>query len=749
MDKQDIVKSIKDKYDADVAQKMINLLEAEVLIRGYNGEWFIGVNFATNTISDATFYKKHDYIPRTYTNKFADEIDNSVSMITRNDPLPIVIPNSDDYQDKMAAILGEEFLKYKNFERNDAETWELIALWRSLTGTAYRKVYWDTTTKEVVNVPKTTTVVEQIIDSFGNPVPDPATGNPQTFEREQAVTDANGKVVMITLPEGDISACAKSIFEVSVDPAAKVKIDDGKWILDSYLCDRDWAKEQFARDRGKGFTGDVEKLVPFTPTDYPMQALLRLSAFRRAAQFEPENGCLIREYYEAPCKKYPRGRMVVTGNDKEVLFDGDNPYFAAGRWHGYTAYHWRRVPGKFLSKPLGRDLYPLQKRLNGIDTLRSYTRQTTAIPQKAVIKGSGIKKGEITGRPGQVYEVLPHPLGVQGAIMNLPGQGLDQSVAQERQDIVNDMSIMSGSYEAYRVSRSGRLTAMEYSLTDEYAINKMAPIIKSWERSVADSYQIELCLVGEKYREPRGGMLQKLKAFSTRREIKQMEKLSGDEFRKNYRVRVEAGSTLPKSKAAKQDLIVKTFPTGLLGDINDPVQADTIRQELGIFNLSGLRNHDRELALWENEQLELGVALDIHDYDDHLVHQRVIDELVKSPYFYTLPDAIQKNVLTHRKGHSDAIAQNIQGQQQMQMAALVAEENAKGAVQLQRQQMRDQTTKEVTGMKNQAKLISDIIGVMDGMATVDLQHRGAIARDEITRLLDESGKSNQNQPPQS
>lgn len=733
---EQIIDDLKSKYNADVIAKGINLLETELFARFYGGEHYIQYNASTNSIVDAAFYSNRKYIPRTYTNKFREEIDNSVSMMIRNDPLPIGVPISDDYRDKEAAKLGEEILKYLNWASEEAINWEMLGLWRALSGTVYRKDYWDVSTKEITRVPKTETVNKEIVDGLGNPVIDPATGKPKTYETEETVIDANGEVVYDELPLGDIKSAIKTIFEISVDPKAKIKMEEGNWVMETSMVDLGWAKEQYAKKNGDGYTGLVEKLEHYVPEDLATGGLLRLSVFRLGSSSAAtiENSCMIKEYYEAPCKKYPKGRMIITGNDAEVLFNGDNLYYDCNFWHPYTDFHWKRTPGRFLSIPLARDLYPLQKRLNGIDSLMSLHRMTAAVPQKAYMKGMGIKKGEMTGAPGQVFEVHPHPLGVNGVITTLPAGSLDQGVMTERQFIVNDMSIFSGSMEANRISRAGRLTAVEVSLTDEYAINKMAPIIRSWERSISRVFEKQLCIIGEKYREPRNGMLQRLKAFSNNRMIKKLEQLSGEELRKNYRVRVEVGSTLAKSRSAEQDLILKTFSTGILGNIADPATAEVIRQRLGLFNIDGIKDPDRELALWENSQMESGVDMPINEYDNHATHLNAAYEFIKAPYFKSLDKAIQDIALAHSKLHAAHLAQASQAQMAAQTQAMLAPEQLKAEAFLKKQEMKDETLLKVTDMKDKAATERTIINHAAGAAVVNAQHMGGLERDEIKRL---------------
>src|SRR5439155_248203 len=83
-----------------------------------------------------------------------------------------------------------------------------------------------------------------------------------------------------------------------------------------------------------------------------------------------ENGAVVKEYYERPTAKYPKGRLIVVANNV-MLYIGDSPYEGneQGDWHPYSECRWEIVPGRFWGKGPLDNAVEIQKQINSIDSI--------------------------------------------------------------------------------------------------------------------------------------------------------------------------------------------------------------------------------------------------------------------------------------------------------------------------------------------------------------------------------------------
>ncbi len=265
----------------------------------------------------------------------------------------------------------------------------------------------------------------------------------------------------------------------------------------------------------------------------------------------PLNSVVVKEYYERPSLKYPKGRLVVVANGI-TLYSGDSPYEGPemGDWHPFSECRWELVPGRFWGKsPLDAGV-DIQKQINSIDSIIILTRKTTAIPQKLIPQNIGISKGEMTGRPGQEYFYRDTGTGAKPEI--LPASGLDGQVFQERAQKVDDLKNVTGATDILKGGAPGDVTAASaLNLLYEVGTGKIYPVLDRWKLFIESDQKKQLRLVSKNFREPRAEFIKKLKSLNTELSEESINKFIGADMQDNCNVVVEAGSNIPKLQAAK------------------------------------------------------------------------------------------------------------------------------------------------------------------------------------------------------
>src|SRR5437867_10206694 len=89
-----------------------------------------------------------------------------------------------------------------------------------------------------------------------------------------------------------------------------------------------------------------------------------------------EDSAIVKTRWQLPSDKYPDGRLMIVAGS-EILEDGPNPF--KDKLNLFT-FRWSVLPGSAAwGFGMVRNLIPLQKRLNGIDTQTDLARKITGM----------------------------------------------------------------------------------------------------------------------------------------------------------------------------------------------------------------------------------------------------------------------------------------------------------------------------------------------------------------------------------
>lgn len=611
-----------------------------------------------------TVSKANEWIPRPVTNYIFDAYQTLKSYLIKNKPRSNVRPNTQEYRDKAAAKIGDLCLE-SNWERLSEETnYEYGAACLLTYGTVFKKDYWDISMAGAVPVPRMQMV----------PQTDPTTGQ-LLGESEQPVLDEAGNPVVDQIPLGDVNTRIVEPYRMALDPEASA-MHDLKWIMEYAIQPIDWIKETFGKT-GDGYTGRIDEVKEESTLSGSMrrfQQLKNSSGTKGTAQFAEGSGgsagdynmsnqAVVKEYYERPTAKNPKGRMVVVANGIP-LFAGDSPYAGPeqGDWHPFSECRWEIVPGRFWGKsPLdvGCDI---QKQINSIDAVIILTRKTMAIPQKLIPIGAGIAPGTWTGRPGQ--EIYARDSG--GAMPSIiPGAGVDPTVFQERAQRLEDLKNCMGAIDILKGDRPPGVTAASaLNLLYEVGTGKLFPILDRWKKFIENSQKKQLKLIAKKYQEPRPQYTAMLLAKNTDLDPQSIAKFIGSDLYDNCNVVVEAGANVPKLQAAKQAALQEAAQAGTLA-LEQPANRNEYNRQMGISGFDNDVGPDIARAEWENDCLDNVGKPDITpplvlqvDKDD--VHMEVLARAMKKPAFMTKPAPVQQAYMQHYMAHMQAEAQKKQ-----------------------------------------------------------------------------------------
>jgi len=620
-----------------------------------------------------TVSKQNEYIPRPVTNYLYDIYQTLKAYLIKNKPRSSVRPNSQNYKDKQAAKLATLCLEANWVKLKEQYNYETAASNLITYGTVFKKSYWDTSSVSLVKVPK----MQQV------PQTDPTTGAMVGMQEVPVIDPQTGAPAYDELPLGDLNTYVVEPYRMALDPLA-MHIHEARWVMEYSIQPLDWIKETYAPREGRPeFTGLADQVEEEKDLNNTMKRWfqLRTSSGTRVGGISGnagsdgasandqmfENCAVVKEYYERPSAKYPKGRMIVVANHK-TLYAGDSPYSGPelGDWHPYSECRWELVPGRFWGKSPLDDGCEIQKRLNSIDSILILSRKTSAIPQWLIPQGCGVAPGSTTGRPGA--EIFFRADGTGAAPARLPGDHVDEGVFKEREMAIADLREITGAIDILRGDRPPGVTAASaLNLLYEVGTGKLFPILDRWKQFVEQDQKKQLRIISKFYREQRDDFIRHLRMQDSDLTEQDVANFLGTDLYDNCNVIVEAGSNLPKLQAAKQSLLLELAQApGVLG-LEQPANRIKFLDDMGVAGYDGDIGPDQKRAEWENSLLDSieqspdnqPVVLDV-DKDE--VHLEVHGNEMKSPAFMAASPNVQKAYMLHMQMHQQSQARKMQAQ---------------------------------------------------------------------------------------
>lgn len=546
----------------------------------------------------------NDFIPRPVTNLFTPTIMTIASVFTKNKPTAMAFPNSDQDADVQAARVAEAILDTKWELDDEARKHVRAIVLALLCGTVFRKDYWDPTA--------TTTTIQ------------PTGGGTQD-----------------QMTVGDTKTEMLSPFEVYPD------IYGGNYFFEAKVVPLETIRQIYGKT-GNGYTGLCDKVKPDKSYNSVLQYRENLRTLAGSSYGTGQNGgaaqsetAVLVEAYIRPTRTFPKGLMIVEAGGVP-LFCANSPYYdprVEDSWHPYTPFTWLQSPTRYHGISLGEQILPLQRRINGIDSFAMLNNMSMINPVWLIDKASNIAEGQINGRPGlNVYYTQNPPT-------RLPGLGLPQDIYAERAKLVEDIHFIAGDNLVLHGNQpSGVNTASGLQLLMEQSAGKFNPYYTNWERFIELGQQKKLLLIAKNYVQQRPDFFQKIKHFSRNSNSIDIKTFLGADLRDNFTIRIEAGSSVPRSKLVEQQQLLDLQKLGLLGDVSpqgNPVANQKFLEKFGVSQFQGITNPDLQKA-----NFVVGVLKQINDgklprtdyppllpFENVDIHMQTLVDEMKRPEF--------------------------------------------------------------------------------------------------------------------
>lgn len=377
--------------------------------------------------------------------------------------------------------------------------------------------------------------------------------------------------------KGDFCIENVTPFHIFVPDLTIEELEDQQYVIHAYTKPVGWARQAFPEfaDRIQANTVSANEIMD--------EAMLRISSNNK-----PDSVLCIEMWMKPGVhKEFPNGGMIQVVGDYVVNEVQGNPY----EHQEFPFTKFDHIPtGKFYSDSVIVDLISLQREYNRTRSQVIEAKNRMAKPQLRAVKGS-IEAHKITSEPGQVIEYKPgfdrpEPMPLQP----LPGY-----VLQEFDRIVMDMEDISAQHQVSKGNvPSGVTAATAISYLQERDDSVLTHTYNSIEQGMERIAKQILALAVQYWDVPHV-----IKVTGTDGAFDAMA-LKGSDIKSGTDIRMEAGSSLPVSKAARQAFIMDMMKMGFI----DPQQGLRIMEIGGVQKLYDQLQVDERQAQRENLRMK-------------------------------------------------------------------------------------------------------------------------------------------------
>lgn len=598
-------------------------------------------------------------LPRITVNRIEPIVRTEVAKTTAQKPSATVVPASNDEDDLLSATAGEQVWEsiYDN-NKFQTDVLQKAEFWRSITGNGFIKTFWDSSKKKYETV-KTT---------------DQLTGEPQVERRLASV--------------GDVVQEAVSPFHLYVPDQSEEDIERQPYVLNVYTKAEEWVKQMFGAVLPKDF-----KPSKVAASEIQDASLMDLRGVDNA---KPDAVLIIEMWVKPGTNKWLPNGGLVTIVDTEIVQYSDTgiPYH-----HGqYPFAHLQGISnGKFYRRSVIKNLIPLQREYNRTRSQIVHAKNLMAKPQMMYDEGS-VDPRKITARAGIWIPIRPG----FSKPSPVPIQPLPSYVLQEVQQLQADFEDISGQHQVSRGESGGLTAATAIAYLGERDDAYLTTIFHSIEAAVEKVARQSLGLFVQYVEEAR-----LVKITGTDGSFDAMM-LSGADLASGTDIRIESGSALPTSKAARQALVtewmkmgfippedgLRILEMGMLKQYYNTIKIDenaAQRENLMIKKVTeemlqefeqawneGAANGDQDkVDPTTGQPLQVPPMVSVNGWDNHAVHVEVHNRFRKSQAFQLLPDVVKAEFQKHISMHEQILQQ--QQMQQMQMQQMQQQSSQSGA----------------------------------------------------------------------
>lgn len=590
----------------------------------YYGNQYVKFRQSTNGSFDLYTPAAPYWRVRLVVNHIRKTVRKEIARLTSQKPNAFVVPASSEDADEFAAKAGEKIWdslwRKVNFDKKLREA----VFWQTVCGNGFIKSYWDPTK----------------LDKDSKKEVDPLD------------PEADNNIY------GDISIQTITPFHIFVPDLLATEIEDQPYVIHAQIRTKAWVEQNF------GFETTDTKLESVD------EQLLNVMGVNR--NDSKKNQTIVLEIWVKPnyLPDLPNGGVFLIANNRIVQGFDSWPY-------EHDQYPISKldsvVTGKFYTSSIVEDMIPIQQELNRSRSQLIESKNRMSKPQLVAEEGA-LDPKRVTTEPGQV---ILYKIGFQPP-QPLPLQNLPSYVTEEINRLYSDLADLSGQHEVSNGSTPPGVTAATaISFLQEQDESLIANHYDSIEELVQKVASQSLTYAKMFWDEERTVKIVGIDgAFD-------VQTFRGADLRGNTDIRVESGSSLPTSRAAKQAFIMDLMKMGFIqpqegletlevGGLNriyesyqvDKKQAQRENLKMRVITEEDIQAYNTEWAEQNPEvqkdaddglKLEPPLLVPVNTYDNHEAHIHEHNNYRKSQNFENVPPVVKIMFEEHVKQHMEAM----------------------------------------------------------------------------------------------
>jgi hypothetical protein len=385
----------------------------------------------------------------------------------------------------------------------------------------------------------------------------------------------------------------------------------------------------------------------------------------------------VKEMWVKPCPNYPAGAVIIWAGEQILSLSTTWPY----QNMRYPFSKIDHIPtGRFYAESVIKDLIPIQKEYNRTVSQIIEAKNRMARPQLIAPKGS-IDPQKMTSEPGLIILYQPGMAPPQP----IPLAQLPSYVENSLERMSRDMDDNVGQFEVTNGrTPPGVEAASAIAYLQEESDTRLAHTVSSIEEAVEKTGKAMLSLVDQFWDAQR---LVKVTGVNNMLETFEFSK---SDVAGNTDFRVQAGSGLPRSRAAKQAFLTEL---GKLGWIQpdrilrymDMVETNKLYEDSQVSVRQAQRENIRmrdippemmqQMQQMQQQQPQVDPAtgqpippppiIPTNEFDDDAVHVEEHQRFMRTQEYEILPPEIQQNFTSHLAVHKQRQQAMMQAQQMM------------------------------------------------------------------------------------
>jgi hypothetical protein len=572
----------------------------------------------------------HSGKARPVVNRIKPVVRTEVSRMTSQEPTAEVVPASNEEEDILAAEAAEAVFESVRTRLNLQRVLREAAWWCSVTGVGFIKTHWD-----------------------------------KSYESE----DTNGNGIY-----GDHCYTSVTPFHVMVPDLLLEDIEDQPYVLNVFTKSLEWVRIRYPEIFNRDYRPTVISSNEIMETQY-------LNTKSSEANSAKPDSCLIIEAWIKPgaTPLLEKGGLITMVDDTVVSSSDKGIPYEHGQ---YPFAKMESIQsGSFYATSVIEDLIPIQREINRTRAQLIEARNLMARPGFFYRTGS-MDPNKVTSSTGQYIDIRPGAEFPQP----IPMPQMPSFVDKFQEDSLRDMEDISGQHQVSKGSAPAGVTAgTAIQFLQEADNSYMATTHASVEDCVQKIAYQTVGLAIQYWDSER------LVKYVGRDGAVSARYLSNAHLKSGTDIRIESGSSLPTSKAARIALFMDLMNRGFIPaqdglelmklpsmkaywDFTKVDENQAKRENLAMSELPeekvlqarqmadmtaqsgipvGIDPLDNPLA---SQQMEIAndPIIPVNDWDDHEVHLKFHENFMKGQEFQMLPKAIQKEFELHRQKHKDA-----------------------------------------------------------------------------------------------